>query len=193
MTYTVNYMSDAIGRLRAFARRGRWRGVNANNFAMVDEGDTVCIRLLYEVEGYFAHILELYMDCDKEIYFTNGVAYYTCNDSVSRHVNEVSRHFFKTSTEELRKHGIANDNPQEWYYVTDEANAVAKFAEFLDIMIPIILRSDFSMKDDPEPSNQEMSIKDKVEGLFGSAFDVVSPREDFNKKVAEGKFVEYRK
>jgi hypothetical protein len=45
------------------------------------------------------------------------------------------------------------------------------------------------MKDDPEPSDREQSIKDKVEGLFGSKFEIVSPREDFNQKVMEGKFV----
>jgi hypothetical protein len=149
------------------------------------------------VEWYYAHNLELYMDCDKDsdprIYYAHTVAHHTMCDSISNYVSKICTPFYKIVDNELRKHGIVNDNPYEWYYVTDETNAVQQFTEFLDIMIPLILQADFSMKDDPEPSNKELSIKDKVEDLFGSKFEIISPREEFNQKVREGKFIEYRK
>jgi hypothetical protein len=191
--HTKEFMSDCIKQLREYAAHGRWQGVGADNFIMIDEGNLIYIRLSYEVEGYYAHNLELYMDCDEDcdqkIYYAHTVAHYTMYNSISNYIDRACKPFYKEVGVELLKHGIINDNPMEWYYVTDETNAVRQFAEFLDIMVPLILQADFTMKDDPEPSGREQSIKDKVEGLFGSKFEIVSPREDFNQKVREGKFV----
>jgi hypothetical protein len=196
-SHAKEFMSDSIKQLCEYAEHGRWQGVSANNFTLIDEDNLVYIRLSYEVEWYYAHNLELYMDCDKDsdprIYYAHTVAHHTMCDSISNYVSKICTPFYKIVDNELRKHGIVNDNPYEWYYVTDETNAVQQFTEFLDIMIPLILQADFSMKDDPEPSNKELSIKDKVEDLFGSKFEIISPREEFNQKVREGKFIEYRK
>jgi hypothetical protein len=62
--HAKEFMSDSIKQLREYAGHGRWQGVSANNFTLIDEDDLIYIRLSYEVEGYYAHNLELYMDCD---------------------------------------------------------------------------------------------------------------------------------
>jgi hypothetical protein len=196
MGYAKDYMSAALDKLRAYAIQGRWENIGANNIAAIIDDNDVYIQLSYEIENHYEIMLELHMDYDqakdeKRIYYHDTLAFYTANDTVGNHLDKISKFIFETSDKELREQGIACYDPEIRGYVTNEEKAVEQFAKFLDVMIPIIFQVDFYMKEELEPTDYEISLKEEMEESLGFDLDIISPLEEFNQKVRESKFNKY--